>query len=138
MSNMEEPRNSTVKQHENKTVIHKGKAAPRGGGGGCGGGVGVGIIFLGGAVATAAFLFIKRQRKSSNGKKSNQDQSTASTEIPYKLMEDKNTNDDKGLYFVAPNSPQLGMDKNLRFALYWSLTIHLTLISQPILSIILD
>lgn len=110
---MAEPKKTILKQEKNKTVISIGKAS--------GGGIGVGLIFLGGAVvsATAAFLIRRRLRKSSNSKNCNQDRSTASTDIdiPYKFMEDKIMNQDKGFHFVSSySSPDMDMDHNLRFA----------------------
>nr|XP_027118105.1 uncharacterized protein LOC113735276 [Coffea arabica] len=98
---MEEPKSTFPKQRRNKTVISRiGKA-------GGGGGIGVGIIFLGGAVASAAAAFLIRrrlQKSTSNIKNCSRDPSTPSAEIPYKLLEDKNTNQAKGLKFIAPDS----------------------------------
>ena len=114
---MEEPKSTFPKQRRNKTVISRmGKA-------GGGGGIGVGIIFLGGAVAsaTAAFLIRRRLQKStSNIKNCSRDPSTPSAEIPYKLLEDKNTNQAKGLKFIAPDSDSpacTDTHQNLRFAI---------------------
>lgn len=97
---MEEPKSTFPKQQRNRTVISTGKA-------GGGGGIGVGIIFLGGAVASAtAAFFIRRrlQKSTSNTKNCNHDPSITSAEIPYKLLEDKNTNQAQGLKFVASDS----------------------------------
>ncbi|CAI9105385.1 OLC1v1004296C1 [Oldenlandia corymbosa var. corymbosa] len=125
MTSVEDPRNTSTKQenngNKNKTAMKIVKAT----GGGGGGGIGVGLVFFGGAVATAAFFFIKKQMKrdpktSNNGRDCDNKghlhhQSTPSLEIPYKLIEDKYMNEDnKGLRFVAANSsPDSDADQDL-------------------------